>query len=139
MKVEFKNAIEEYQCSGCMIGGDVSCFKENNTGGIGCGKHTAGTVIIPIGTILLGMPKGFNRIGQYTDLKPNIYETFESSDWTYDKWNIPTWKFLSPEGHTFVRGISPRTNKPWIHVFLENCISKINCLEITQSDIDFMD
>jgi hypothetical protein len=33
----------------------------------------------------------------------------------------------------------PRRNEPFIHVFLENCIEKINCLEITQDDVDGMD
>jgi hypothetical protein len=139
MKTQVKNAIEEYQCSGCVSGSDVSCFEENESGGVGCGKHCAGTMCFGIGSFFLGMPKGFNRLGENSKLKPNIYETFESSEWEYDKWNVPVWKFLSKEGHTFVRGISPRVNRPFIHIFLENCIEKINCLEISQDDVDGMD
>jgi len=140
METKFKLAIEEYQCPGCIVGGDISCFEANSKGGVGCGKHHAGTIIFPgIGNIFLGMPKGFNRLGEYIKLKPAIYDTFESSDWKYDMWNIPVWKHLSKDGHTFVRGIMPRRNEPFIHVFLENCIDKINCLEISQDDIDYMD
>lgn len=49
------------------------------------------------------------------------------------------WKHLSKDGHTFVRGLMPRLNEPFLHIFLENCIDKIDCLEITQEDIDNMD
>jgi len=138
MKAIVKLAIEEYQCSGCVIGGNVQCYEKNSLSGIGCGKHFAGTESPGIGKFFLGMPKGFNRLGLYTNLKPNIYETYESSDWKYNMWNIPAWKHLSKEGHTFVRGIIPRKNEPFIHVFLENCLDKINCLEITQENVDFM-
>ena len=139
METKLKLAIEKYQCSGCVVGGDISCF-ENNNWGLGCGKHHAGTMIFPgVGNIFLGMPKGFNRLGEYTKLKPTIYDTFESSDWKFDMWNIPVWKYLSKEGYTFVRGLMPRRNEPFIHIFLENCIDKINCLEISQDDVDGMD
>lgn len=139
MKKLIKESIEEYQCSGCVSGSDVSCFKSNETGGVGCGKHHAGTIGTGIGNFFLGMPIGFNRLGEYRKLKPNIYETFDSSDWKYNMWNIAVWKHLSKEGHTFVRGMMPRKNEPFIHVYLENCMDKINCLEISQNDIDEMD
>ena len=136
---KLKLAIEEYQCPGCVAGSDTSCFEPNNDGN-GCGKHHAGTMIMPgVGSIFLGMPKGFNRLGFYTGMKPIIYETFESSEWKYDMWNIPVWKHLSKDGHTFVRGIMPRRNEPFLHIFLENCIDKIECTEISRDDIDNMD
>lgn len=138
MKEEIKNAIEEYQCSGCIAGSDISCFTENEYG-IGCGDHFAGTLILGVGKIFLGMPKGFNRLGVHEKLIPNIYETFESFDWTYDMWNIPVWKYVNKEGHTFIRGLIPRRNETFIHIFLEDCRDKIDCLEITQEDVDFMD
>jgi len=85
------------------------------------------------------MPKGFNRLGQIAELKPFIFDTFENSKWKYDMWNIPVWKYLNKDGHTMVRGLMPRRNEPFVHIYLENCIDKINCLEITQSDVDSMD
>jgi hypothetical protein len=139
METKFKLAIEEYQCSGCVAGIDVSCFEINSSGGIGCGKHKAGNMGPGVGTFFLGMPKGFNRLGEFTKLKPNIYDTFDSCEWKYDMLNIPVWKHLSRDGHTFIRGIMPRINEPFIHVFLENCIDKITCLEISQDDAIGMD
>jgi hypothetical protein len=139
METLFKKAIEEYQCSGCVSGCDITCFTPNPNGGIGCGNHTAGTIISSIGKVFLGMPIGFNRLGESTKLKPCIYETFESSAWKYDMWNIPVWKYLSKEGHTFVRGMMPRRNEPFIHIYLEDCIDKIDCFEILQDDVNGMD
>jgi hypothetical protein len=139
MKENIKQAIEEYQCSGCVCGYNTECFESNEIGGCGCGKHHAGTIVSFIGNIFLGMPKGFNRLGEYTKLQPTIYETFESSEWKYNMWNIPVWKHLTKDNHTMVRGIMPRKNEPFLHVFLENCLDKINCLEITQADVNGMD
>lgn len=138
MKTNIKKAIETYQCTGCVCGSDIKCFTQNSTGGVGCGGHVAGTMLSGIGSIFLGLPKGFNRLGKHTTLKPNIYEKFEDSDWTYDMFNIPTWKYLQ-DGHTFVRGMMPRTNSSFIHIFLEDCRDKINCIEITPDVIDRMD
>lgn len=139
MNEEVKNNIEDYQCSGCICGSDVSCFENNQTGGVGCGKHNPGTFISNIGKIYLGMPNGFNRLGFAEKMKPNIYENFESSDWHYNTWNVPVWKYKNDKGHTFVRGIMPRRNEPFLHVFLEDCLDKINCLELSKSDIEGMD
>lgn len=140
MKKIIKKVIEEYQCLGCVCGCDISCFEKNENEGIGCGKHHAGTIMFPgVGNIFLGMPKGFNRLGEYTKLKPNIYETFEGSTWKYDTWNVPVWKHLNKNGHTLVRGIMPRKNEPFLHIFLENCIDKINCIEISEDMINEMD
>lgn len=138
MKNEIKKAIEEYQCSGCMSGHNMLCFKGNQNG-VGCGNHSAGTMISGIGKIFLGMPKGFNRLGECENLKPIIFETFKDSNWEYDMWNIPVWKHLNKDGHTLVRGLMPRRNEPFIHIYLENCMDKINCLEITQDNVNEMD
>ncbi len=134
-----KESIEEYQCPGCIRGSNVSCFEKNPVAGIGCGKHSAGTFMIPIGKIFLGMPKGFNRLGPYADLKPLIFETFESAGWSYNMWNIPVWKYKNEKGHTMVRGLIPRRNEPFLHIYLEDCLDKIDCLEISQKGLDHMD
>jgi len=140
MNEKIKDAIESYQCPGCVYGEDIECFSPNiKDGSIGCGKHVAGAMIYPIvGRIFLGLPNGFNRIGD-TKMSITMYETFESSDWTYDDYNIPVWKHVNSRGHTLVRGICPRTNEPFLHIFLENCIERIDCLEITEYDINEMD
>jgi len=149
MKDNIKDAIEEYQCSGCMSGSDISCFKTDEIGNsAACGNHRAGTLITGIGKIFLGMPKGFNRLGVGfggdANLRIDIFEKHEDS-WAkndatgYAKWNIPVWKYKNEAGHTFVRGLSPRTNRPFLQVILEDCMDKFDCLEITQEDIDGMD
>jgi len=142
MKQTIKNAIKEIQCAGCVCGSDTSCYIKGSIG-VGCDKHAAGTIIFPIvGPIFLGLPKGFNRLGEFNRMKLYIFETFDDFkkyDFEYDKYTIPVWKFLSKKGHTFIRGLQPRINEPFLHIVLTNCIDKIECLEITQSDIDGMD
>lgn len=145
MKEKIKNAIQKYQCPGCMDGSDFKCVMPPiNEGewGVACGGHRVGTYAAGIGMILLGMPKGFNRLGSYDDMKIGIFETYEDG-WQepigYSKWNIPTWKHLNEHGHTLIRGLSPRTNSPFLHVFLEDCMDKFDCREITADDIKEMD
>jgi hypothetical protein len=138
MKKSIKDAVKEYQCCGC-VGENVNkCYVVHQFGGVGCGKHRAGTTMSFIGKIFLGLPNGFNRLGQHEDLVPKIYKTFPDSS-EYDKWNVPVWKYLNEKGHTLIRGIMPRKNEPFLHIILEDCLDKIDCQEITQDDIDYMD
>jgi hypothetical protein len=148
MEKVIKDAIESYQCPGCSFGSDIKCDKfKQYSQGIGCGEHQAGTTITMEGKIFLGMPKGFCRtgvtLGDKVYSKIIIFKKFEDY-WNtktqgYDKWNIPIWKHLDKNSNTLVRFISPRLNQTHIHVFLENCIDKINCFEVDQEMIDFMD
>ena len=143
MEKKIKKAIEEYQCSGCISGHNTECFEKCDTG-CGCGKHYAGTMILPgIGKIFLGMPKGFNRLGKIEDLKPYIFESYEKFKEVYsggyNKFNIPVWKHLDKNGNTIIRGIQPRLNAPFIHVILGNCLAEISCFEITEDEIKEMD
>ena len=139
MEKNIKKAIESYQCPGCSVGGSTKCFKDNTDGGVGCGDHFAGTILSHIGKIFLGMPKGFNRLGTNEKLKPLIFEKYESSGYTYDMWNVPTWKYLNKDGHTLVRGMMPRLNRTFLHIFLEDCLDKVDCREITEEDLNNMD
>jgi hypothetical protein len=137
-------AVERYQCSGCISGSNMSCFKENTSaGGIGCGEHFSGTIISSVGKVFLGLPKGFNRLGHLETMKPIIFKTFKDfteSGWKeYNNFNRPVWKHLDEQGNTLVRGLMPRRNEPFLHIFLENCISQIDCLEISKEDIQDMD
>jgi hypothetical protein len=139
MTENIKNAIEKYQCPGCIKGRNITCFQPNENGGVGCGKHSAGTYIPYIGCILLGTPKGFNRLGELDKMRPNIFENYNDPDWIFDIWNIPVWKYLSEDGHTFIRGLIPRRNEPFLNIYLENCIDKVNCIEITEEIREKMD
>ena len=64
---------------------------------------------------------------------------YEDNENYYDMFNIPVWKYLDEHGNTLVRGIMPRRNEPFLHIYIGNCIDKINCLEITKQNIDEMD
>jgi hypothetical protein len=138
VKEKIKKVVEEYQCLGCVCGSNIDCYKKHKHG-IQCSKHIAGTMLMPhIGTIFLGLPTGFNRLGQTKETKISIFENFKDG-WGYNKFNVPVWKHLDKYRNTLVRGISPRINMPWIHIFLGNVLSEIECLEITQEDINEMD
>ncbi len=142
-KKEAPKEIKEYQCSGCVCGCGDDCYKKCDKN-LSCEKHCAGTMATGIGTFYLGMPKGFERIGECKKMILNIYKNYNEKEknWKYDKFNIPVWKYWNDTGHVFIRGISPRINAPFIHVILE-CNQKefdeINCLEITEEDKEDMD
>ena len=142
--MNIEKAIKDYQCAGCIHGSDpktCSKFITNSTMGEGCIEHFASTTLYPIGKIFLGLPKGFNRLGSIDakEFRPNIYSSFESSPWTYDNLNVPVWKYLTKDSHTIVKGICPRINLPFIHIFLEDCIAKIDCIEITEDFLESID
>jgi hypothetical protein len=135
MKNEIKKAVESYQCAGCTNGHNTTCFTASDIHK-GCGKHSPGTFMSGTGKLFLGMPVGFNRIGPQEKLPLEIFIVFND---VYDKFNIPTWKHLNSDGHTIVRGMQPRRNQTFLHVFLENCMDKIECREITEADMSEMD
>ena len=135
---KIKSAIEEYQCPGCVCGSDVTCYKQGDSEA--CIKHVPGTLVSGIGKILLGMPKGFNRIGPCTlhDSGIEIFMKLEDG-WGYGTFNVPVWKYRDKHGNTIVRGMSPRINRPFIHIFLTDCVADIDCQEITSADLLGMD
>lgn len=138
MEEYIKKAIETYQCPGCVCGSDISCYKKGYY--LECASHVVGTIISDIGRILLGMPKGFCRLGVCDKIEFFIFDPEEAYDYIYNTYNIPVWKYLDRYGNTIVRGLSPRINNSWIHIYLENYIDQIeNCIEITQADVDEMD
>lgn len=132
-----KLMVEEYQCPGCVVGSSFECY-ENNGIGVECTKHIVGTTIFPrIGRIFLGMPKGFCRLGQDDALKINIFN--HTDEFVYDWLNVPVWKHLDKHGNTLVRGISPRINSPFLHIFIGDFMNKIDCHEITENDLGKID
>ena len=137
--------VSNYQCSGCIKGSSTEdgCYKKKNDQDISCSSHHVGTLSLGQGKILLGMPKGFNQLGPWPEMKMSIFPNKEAflKEWGgYNKLNLPVWKFKNEEGHVFVRGMSPRRNCPFLHVFLEDSIyEELNCQEILQEDLDNMD
>lgn len=141
MKNSIKKGVECYQCPGCISGVDTECY-EKSVNSVACGKHRSGTAVSSIGKIFLGMPKGFDRLGIGLGGDPNIpVEMFESLDqcWKYDEFNIPVWKYLDKNGNTLVRGLKPRSNVPFLHVYLEDCLGKITCYEVSPKMVEEMD
>jgi len=139
--MEIPMEIQNYQCSGC-IKSREGCYSGKNETNIACNNHRSGTMASGIGKLLLGLPTGFNRMGIFDDMEINIYQSFDDMDkeWGFNMFNVPVWKYLdNKEGVVFIRGISPRVNKPFIHIVLESCINKINCLEITKQEMEMMD
>ena len=129
-------AVEQYQCPGCICGSDIECYQKGNN--LGCNKHVTGTIMPAIGKIFLGLPIGFSRIGPVEKMKICIFKRL-SDGWGYDKFNVPAWKHKDKYGNVLVRGISPRINFPFLHIFLEDCMKDIDCLEITEDEISEMD
>jgi len=125
-----KMAVETYQCPGCVVGSDTSCYEKSTNEA--CEKHVPGSTIMPvIETVFLGMPTGFDRLGCCKKMKICIFRDYLDG-WGYDQFNVPVWKHKDEHGNTIVRGLSPRINTPFIHVFLTDCMESINCMEITK-------
>lgn len=134
-----EKAVKEYQCPGCVCGSDpYGCYKNEHGDGIECTKHVVGTSVTGVGVFFLGMPTGFNKLGPNEKLKIKIFEKF-TDVFDYDKFNVPVWKHLDKHGNTIVRGLMPRINFPFLHIILENCIDKVECIEITEKDCGVMD
>ena len=92
--------------------------------------------ISEIDKIFLGVPAGFNSLGAQPNMQLNIFATLE--DTVFNKLNIPVWKFKDDNGYVIVKGMCPRINENFLYIFLEDCFDQINCLEITQQDIEGM-
>ncbi|MDD4972497.1 MAG: hypothetical protein PHT07_23955 [Paludibacter sp.] len=122
----------------------MTCFRESMAGGVGCGRHHAGTYTPDDEVIYPNLPKYFNNLGPYEDMKPLIFEDIR--DWhkvnggygTHTE-HVSIWKTLTKDNHTIIRGMIPSRNEPFLHIFLQNCIECIHCREIKQCDMDKMD
>jgi hypothetical protein len=161
--------IEEFQCSGCVSGSDITCGRyklwRDDENGFSCRGHVPGTFLTGIGCLLLGMPKGFNRVGDWYNYNdPNLlmkqmaekdrkdsptggYDTScvhirlhtkEMRPPTWDKFNLAVWAMVE-NGYLFVRTYSPRINRTYVDVIeggtLEMVPGAINVGEF-HKDID---
>lgn len=148
---EAKEAVETYQCPGCVVGSDVGCgkFKQEADYGVGCRGHVAGTRATGgVGLFFLGMPTGFCRTGfEEHNIKIQVFRDidhlkqlwkahdFEETD-GYGKFNVAVWKYKNLKGHIFVRGMHPRRNMTFLHVILDSKgYDEIQCQEITEKDV----
>jgi len=83
------------------------------------------------------MPKGFDRTNDSLGESKYDLKILEAPE--YDKFNVAVWKHLDGHGNTLVRGLMPRLNQPFVHIYEGDQRDKISCLEITQEDINEMD
>lgn len=139
---EVLKAIETYQVPGCVNDYEEEKEKglEQDGAGVEWSSHVAGTSMTsPRGleSLYLGMPLPFSRLGE-SKTPINIFKTWGQKEdvWKYNFTNIPVWKYLDEHGNTLVRGLSPRINRPFLHVILGNHLDKINCYELTKEDIN---
>jgi hypothetical protein len=140
-RLNMNEFVKEYQCIGCTSGG-IGCFSKSEAD-LSCKKHSPGTVLLGAGTIMLGMPKGFNRLGPAENANISIFETYEDFMKEYanikTKYCVPVWRYVNKDKHTFLRIYNPRINIAEIIIILEDCSKEFTCIEITQEDINFMD
>ena len=129
-----KEAVQEYQCPGCVNGPFPECYKPSSEDAGSCLCHCVGTMISNIGKVFLGLPKGFNRLGVCDKMPLSILTMID-----YDKFNMPVWKQIDKHGNTLIRGLCPRINQPFLHIFLGDCRGYIKGYEITNFDIENMD
>lgn len=125
--IPLKNIIEKIQCPGCVSGSDTTCgaYKKKDYSSA-CESHRAGTLILGSGSIYLGMPKGFNKVGSLPSHISNNIDIFEKINKdTFDIFNLPIWA-LEDDGLLFVRVFSPRVADNRIYVFESGLIADIN-------------
>lgn len=136
-KRTLKMMVEDFQCPGCVCGSDTNCGKYEpqtlSRGLSSCKSHVAGTTILGIGRIALGLPRGFNRYGGGDVL--HIRLATGSNDMpTWDKFNVPVWRY-EDNGYLFVRTYSPRTNMTCVDV-IDISGGTFNWTPILKSAID---
>lgn len=121
INVKFIEAIEKFQCVGCVNGSDIKCgmFKEQHYGN-GCNNHSAGTFMSGSGKIALGLPKGFNKVGKLPDNMSTNIRIFESEKIkvAFNIFNLPTWT-MEYEGYLFVRTYVPRVDMSFVDIFID--------------------
>ncbi len=131
----------KHLCPGCAGGKSGGCFKCKTGLDEGCSEYHPGTIILPVGTVILSAPIGFCRVGKMDHTSICLYRNLEDAneDWAYDMFNVPVWKHQSDDGVIYVRGMIPRKNQTFLHIIESGDLSKINCLEITKEQISKMD
>jgi hypothetical protein len=120
-----KRMIEQFQCPGCVCGTNTSsgCYKPDPTG-FRCIEHVAGTIVSGIGTINLGLPRGFNRVtknpGRENRSNIRLYENLQDHP-GYNFLNIPVWAMETTEkgmNILIVRCYMPRINHDFVDIIL---------------------
>lgn len=139
-------AITEYQCPGCVAGPEPhTCPSFKLSMSTGCKGHAPGTMMLGVGTLFLGMPRGFDRVGPSGTEYVNL-DVCASAEEVVDllkqkhPFSLAVWKHLDKHGNTLLRCYSPRTNVGWPVVILGDCMDKFpDAIEITAEQVEGMD
>lgn len=149
--VTFRKMVKEHLCPGCVsdCSDDMKLCKMfgNSVVGRTCRNWHAGTTCSGMGSIALGMPKGFNRLGQMQHTKraaaecadimlirlftreeyDNFFKSKPPSKGFWDTpltFNIPTWALIQ-NGYLYVRTFAPRTAWQWIDVVKDGTLDLV--------------
>jgi len=126
--------VENFQCPGCMSGSNVKCgaFKPWKEYGASCVGHFPSTMMMPGGHVALGLPKGFNKLGDAKDVhreRAYIRLWVRGTKPEWDNLNIAVWAMVE-KGYLYVRTYSPRINATYVDVIqdgkLEDAKGAIN-------------
>lgn len=108
--------INEFICPGCVNGSDTKCGRFIKTdigdGGSTCHNHHPGTMMFPGGTMMLGLPTGFNKVRE-NKIVVRVYEEVPVDKWNH--LNIAVWA-MEKDGYLFVRTFCPRIATSYIDV-----------------------
>lgn len=124
-EAKVKQLVEEFQCPGCVCGMDITCgaFQlATDHNAIECIGHVIGTHLMGVGSIAIGLPKGFCRPGNHRVSgewkhrnQMNIRLWPEGTHPNWDRFNVPVWAMVK-DGYLFVRTYAPRINSTWTDV-----------------------
>ncbi|MCP4903002.1 MAG: hypothetical protein GY906_39060 [bacterium] len=117
--------VNKFQCPGCVCGtcpDDCPSFKFDDNDGYGfqCDGHVAGTMVLGVDSVYLGLPKGFSHVGDRPrdvngeHVKSHI-RMWDRGDPGYDHLNVPVWA-MEKDGFLFVRCYCPRSNRTFVDV-----------------------
>lgn len=120
-KMTGEQLVEKYQCPGCVCGSSPSsctAYKPSPyPDQVGCDGHVPGTTFIPGGRMMLGMPKGFNKVGELQEGDRTPVRIWSRSDPGWDLLNVPVWAWDDPDtGTRFVRTFLPRLNVGYVDI-----------------------
>lgn len=151
-----KGMIDKFQCPGCVMGVDTdSCTsyepREIVAGIWKCVAHSAGTFMMGVARMNLGLPIGFNRV-QYREGAPGTAQfngkTTTDADRTNirlhespstiqsDKFNVPVWA-MEQDGYLFIRTYLPRVDATYVDIIKDGTLSHVpNAIEIKPKEMD---
>lgn len=126
--------VEKFQCPGCVAGSNTRCGvyqADTDAGGVRCVSHVLGTIVMPIGNIALGLPKGFCRPGvnwetdpprSKSRIKVRLWKAGTDPGW--DQYNVAVWA-LEREGFLYVRTYLPRVNDAFVDVIEKGTLALV--------------